>query len=397
MKIFARNLSIALLFLFSVNLYNYESRILVVVFLAAMLFIQRGSIPITQTSAFLGIYSLIYYGFAIIYNPDMMTYYIIPFLLGPFMGYSVGIILMRGIDCDKNKLLKIVIYAVILGRFVHGLLNFIASNGYSGYVRNGVDFWTKSTIAATGQGALMTMVISLLFYVLFILKRNDIIEKIVVLSAVIMALVNSLLSASRTALIIMITVFCLCSVMYVLLSNISKTKKTKMIMGIMIVFAILAVFYQNNVFGVKTYWETTPLYERLNTESDYQLGDENRMEMIIDTLNNALDNPLGSGDMSSTAHNMWLDALKQTGWLPFILLVAFTVMVVKKVIRLIRNKSVPTDIKYLAFSVILGSLINFGVEPIMKGMPYYFVAFCVIVGAVDEYGCNTKTWQKGDG
>lgn len=109
MKISSKTVSLILLFLFAVNFFNYESRIILIVFFSLMLLNQRRSLPITSTSILLGVYSIIYYIFAALYNPGMMTYYIIPFLLGPFIGYSIGIILMRKRDVGSEKLLKIIV------------------------------------------------------------------------------------------------------------------------------------------------------------------------------------------------------------------------------------------------------------------------------------------------
>lgn len=385
MKISSVNLCLLILFLFSINFLNNESRILLILFVLVMCLVHEWKLPITTTGMLLGIYSVIYYGFAAVYNPSMMTFYIIPFLLGPFIGYSIGIVFMRILETDKEKALKVVIYVIIAGRFAHGLLNFVVSNGYSGYLRNGVDFWTHSTLAATGQGALMTMSISLLFYGVFILKKNKTLEKSAVLVAVILSAINSLMSASRTAIIIMIIVFLTCFIVYLFLSKENRSDKTKMIFGLLILALVLTVLYRADIFRIRTYWETSPLYERINNESDFIKGDENRVEMIMNAFNSAWDKPFGDGDMTTTAHNLWLDALKQTGWIPFIMLLFFTAIVIKRVISLLRCGVVSQETKYLVFSVILGTLINFAVEPIMRGMPYYFVAFCIIAGAIEEF------------
>ena len=385
MKISSVNLCLLILFLFSINFINNESRILLLLFFLVMWLIHEWKLPITTTSIFLGIYSAIYYVFAAVYNSNMITYYIIPLLLGPFVGYSIGIALMQVMKTDKEKALKHIIYIIIAGRFAHGLLNFIVSNGYSGYLRNGVDFWTHSTLAATGQGALMTMSISLLFYGIFILKKEKMVEKIVVLAAVVLSLLNNLMSASRTAIVIMVVVFLTCLIIYICLSKENWLDKTKMIFGLLILVLVLAVLYKSNILGLRTYWETSPFYERINTESDYIEGDENRINMIVNALENAWDNPLGDGDMTTTSHNLWLDALKQTGWIPFIMLVIFTAVVIKRVIKILRCSAVSQEIKYLVLSIVLGVLFNFSVEPIMRGMPYYFVAFCIIAGAIEEF------------
>lgn len=398
MKISYKQISLVLLFMFSLNFINMESRILLLTFVAVMLISPRWKLPITTTSLILALFSISYYLLAVIYNSSMMTYYVIPLLVGPFIGYSIGIILLDNSYQDYSKGLKIIIYTIVFGRFIHGLLNFISSSGYTGYIRNGLDFWTKTIIAATGQGALMTMAISLLFYSVFVVKKSNIFEKAATLLCVIVSLVNSLLSASRTAMIIMVLVFILCAITYILISNEEESKKRKLIVGMVVLGLLFFWVYRSNTFGVKSYWESTPLFERINTVTSYEMGDQNRMMMITTTLNEALDRPLGNGNMSSTAHNLWLDVLKQTGWLPFVLLVSFTVITLKRLIRMIRNERIPTDVKFLLFSVLTGAIFNFAVEPIFKGMPYYFVSFCVIAGAMERYSnyMNGPVLENGD-
>lgn len=398
MKISYKNISIFLLFLFSLNFINMESRILLLTFVALMLITPRWKLPITTTGFILALFSISYYLFAAIYNSSMMTYYIIPLLVGPFIGYSIGVILLDNSYQDYSKGLKIIIYTIVFGRFIHGLLNFISSSGYTGYIRNGLDFWTNSIIAATVQGTLMTMAISLLFYSVFVVKKSNIFEKAATLLCVIVSLVNSLLSASRTAMIIMVLVFILCAITYIFISNEEKSKKRKLIVGMVVLGLLFFWVYQSNTFGVKSYWESSPLFERINNASYYEEGDKNRMDMLAVTISGALNSPLGNGDMSSTAHNLWLDVLRQTGWIPFVLLVIFSVMTIIKMIRIIRSEGVPTDIKFLLFSVLTGTLLNFAVEPIFKGMPYFFVSFCVIAGAMERYSnyMNGPVLENGD-
>lgn len=201
MKITSNTIWLLLLFLFALNAFNMESRIILGIFVLVVLIECNGRVWITRTSVLLFFFSLSFYLLAAMYNPTMMTYYILPFLLAPFMGYIVGYSVMnspKNVDqTSAPKRLKMLIYAIVFGRFTHGLLNFISSNGYQGYIRNGMDVWTKTIIAATGQGALMTMSISLLFYALFVVKNENLLEKEVLLAAVVLSLLNSLFSASR--------------------------------------------------------------------------------------------------------------------------------------------------------------------------------------------------------
>lgn len=387
MKISFRYVLYILLFLFSINLYNLESRIIVFLFLTILLEILNSGrklyIPATTTSIVLFLFCCIFYLFAAIYNPAMWTFYILPFFLGPVLGYTTGLLILETSNYEKS--LKDIVMVIVFGRFCHGLLNMIISGGYVGFNRNGLDFWTKDIIAATGQGALMTMSISMLFYSLFIVPNSKFLKKISIITMVILSIINSVLSASRTAILIMIIVFVICLLIFSGKSIENNKENQNIIIKSGLILLVLILMFKNNLFGITSYWEATPLFDRLTTESSYQLGDENRQYMLNNAVASSLFNPFGDGDMSSTAHNLWLDVLKQTGWGTFGLLVYFTHRVLKNLYLLIKDKSSSIDIKSILLSVIIGSLINFSVEPIFKGMPYYFVAFCIIAGVLEKY------------
>src|SRR5699024_6316388 len=152
------------------------------------------------------------------------------------------------------------------------------------YNRNGMDIWTNSVIAATGQGALMSLCISLLFYMLFVVNRkNNFKMKIILFIAVIFAIYNSLVTASRTALIIMIIVFVVNIFCTVIMRSQDSKLKIKRIFKISIFVVIAVLLYSNNAFQIKERWENKPLYERITDETGYQSGDEYRKESIYKT------------------------------------------------------------------------------------------------------------------
>ena len=379
-----------ILFLFALNFVNMESRLILILFISVILWKGKGKVNVTRNVIYLLIFSSTFYIISVIYHREMMTFYVLPYLVGPATGYLCGYEMMKW---NKNNLdlhIKKIIYIIIFGRFTHGALNYVVSHGYENVLRNGNDFWTKSVLAATGQGALMTMMISLLFYAIFILKKNNIIEKYIIIFCIGVSILNNLKSASRTALIVMVLVF-ICCVFYTLFSSTMSMKK-KFIFLIMFVILgmVLTVGYNHNVMNVKSNWETTALYERINTPTDFEEGDENRKEMYLDAIRVGTTHPFGDGTLN-TAHNFWLDILKQTGWIPFLSCLLFTIYTLRDVFFIVNRKKTCEQIRYLVLSVNLAILINFAVEPIMKGMPYYFVSFCIIAGAMC---CYRKLLEK---
>lgn len=372
------------LFLFAINFVNMESRLIFLLFLISVIWVNKCKIPKNRNIFILIGFSSVFYILSSIYHMEMLTYYILPYLLAPTMGYIVGYQLMSYNSYNSDLQLKRIFYILIFGRFFHGLLNFIVSNGYENIVRNGNDVWTKSIIAATGQGALMTMTISLLYFGIFVVPQKRYIEKTFILISVWLCVLNNLKSASRTGIIIMIVIFILCIIYTVLGAKYSSRKKFTIIGTLIVVLALGFLVYNNDFGGIKTNFENSALYSRVNNPVDYESGDENRKNMYLDAIRIGFTKPFGDGTLD-TAHNFWLDIFKQTGFIPFLLALIYTINIIRDIWFIIKNHFVNEEIKYLILSVCTAVLINFAVEPIMKGMPYYFTVFCIMEGAMRKY------------
>ena len=373
-----------ILFLFSMNFINMESRLVLVLFLSVFLLYKCICIP--KKSILLILFSILFYIISVYYHREFLTYYVLPYLLAPTMGYLVGSTIINKCSFENlDNMVRYYIFIIVFGRFTHGFMNMIISGGFVDYNRNGMDIWTNSVIAATGQGALMSLCISLLFYMLFVVNRkNNFKMKIILFIAVIFAIYNSLVTASRTALIIMIIVFVVNIFCTVIMRSQDSKLKIKRIFKISIFVVIAVLLYSNNAFQIKERWENTPLYERISDETGYQSGDEYRKESLFKTIEEAYKYPFGDGSLDTT-HNLWFDVLKQVGWFPFILLVTFTVVAIHDVLKIVKNSSILLENKYLILSICCAFLINFFVEPVFKGMPYYFVDFCIFAGMLNIY------------
>lgn len=128
---------------------------------------------------------------------------------------------------------------------------------------------------------------------------------------------------------------------------------------------------------------SSPLFERLSVAENFKSGDTSRINMYILALTNVIDKPFGDGTLD-TAHNLWLDILKQTGWIPFMFLIVFTFSAVKNISIFIKSKNFSESNRFLVLSIIIAYFLNFFVEPIMKGAPYYFSSFCICLGCIEK-------------
>ncbi len=373
------------LLLFAMNFMNMESKLVFLLLLLSVVYFTH-KIKLDMGLVWITLFSASFYLLSTIYHPSMMTAYIWRYVVGPIGGYIIGVGFYQNSQKkeDQDKYLLRIIFVIIIGRFIHGFLNMTIS-GNLGQLRNGTDIWTRSIIAATGQGALMTLSISLLFYVLFMVKWKDQKrEKIILLFMVIASVMNSLITASRTAVIIMATVFVICSV-YMLFSPVISRKEKRIFKYSLILFvALVAVLYLLDFMSIQGMIQNSPLMERILNPKFRDIGDQNRYKMFVDALYVGINHPFGDGTLN-TAHNLWLDIFKQTGWFPFLFLMLFSIYSVRCCFRIFKNSEYPINMKILLLSILTAFLMNFAVEPIMKGMPYYFTCFCIFAGMITGY------------
>lgn len=379
------------LLVFAMNALNYESRLLPITFLV-LIILEGPRFPINRGTVYLFSFSITFYIISVMYHPEMITFYILPYLIGPTLGYAIGGKLL----CVSSKeeavnITKATIFSIVTGRFLHGALNFFVSDGYRTVIRNGIDIWTGTVLSATGQGALMTLAASLLFYGLFIMPfEHNKARKLAVITMSSISFANYLMSATRGGLYIALIVFVTESIIYLLFER-KNIKQRRRIIILLTVLVVLVCFESTTgMLGIRDALNQTALLTRIRNEEDVGLSNEGRVMMLTDVLAKASDLPFGDGELS-TAHNLWLDILKQTGWIPFVFLAIFTAYIIRRFWLLEKDLQQPLEIRYLVLAVALSACMNFFIEPVMKGMPYYFVGFCVIAGAVDGLIVETRS------
>lgn len=165
------------------------------------------------------------------------------------------------------------------------------------------------------------------------------------------------------------------------------------LLWIVLVLAIVVV-----VFLESDLWK---LVELKNESYDLGTG-SGRVDRIQFWWDVVLAHPFGTPDYSKMslpfAHNFWLDFAKIAGWVPAIMLVLFSLLNVRDVIRVVKNKSITPNVKLLVVTMTLAFLLAFSVEPIFEGakmgMIMYFF-FCGIVSALPHYSSNPlEVWKR---
>lgn len=280
-------------------------------------------------------------------------------------------------DEDPYKGFYRLVVAVALGLLIHYALNWL-TNLSSDY-RNTVDIWTDTVIAATGQAAIACIPLSLAIACLFIDCQKK--YKVFAWIAIGIALMYNLILSGRTMFIIALVVV-LVAFLYRLAEQ-GKNRMRTIVIALLIVGVVL-ILYQGNVFGIRSFVERSPFYERFfMEESTMELDEDGRMEHKLYYVRNAYLHLFGGSHMHEVvgyAHDIYLDTYDESGIFAFLGVTVYIIHAVWILIKLLKDKTVPFALRQIALCVSVGIHLVFWVEPILQGMPWLFASFCLLDG-----------------
>lgn len=119
------------------------------------------------------------------------------------------------------------------------------------------------------------------------------------------------------------------------------------------------------------------------------LREDPRILVYSRALSQMFDFPFGGYRMNlglAYAHNLWIDVLYAAGLIPFLFLLTYTLKSIINLISILNIDSMNNkDFKIFIFSIFVGYLLNFMVEPILEGVPYMFLSFCLFNGMIRKY------------
>ncbi len=139
------------------------------------------------------------------------------------------------------------------------------------------------------------------------------------------------------------------------------------------------------------------ILEQRNNDQEELMGANGRTELWLASLNNLTTQPFGwemSSDISEFSHNLWLDVDRIAGIIPFIFLSLFTILCVNLV-----TKTLKTAPRHLYFNttilvLFIGFMAVFFVEPVMEGLYYLFLIFCLFIGILSGYVGTGLLYKK---
>lgn len=279
----------------------------------------------------------------------------------------------------RSKSSIISIKLLIYGFFLHGALNILAyaMNPSTMIQRSMINIW-GGQLTATLQNLLFIPIISLLFYGIYILKDKK--RKIFIIIACMTALYGSIVSASRTLLYLVLICF-----LINMIFNAQKNhyRRINILVSVLALVVALVAAYEFNLFGIRLWVESSSLGERIATgiSTNDSLIKNIRWTMSLKILSELPRHPFGNITVVHYAHNLFLDIVKYTGLIPAIGLLLWSIAeVVKHYFYTRSNFSDEWDA--IMFSMAIGFMIVFFLEPVLEGLPIIFGAFCYLCGVI---------------
>lgn len=335
-----------------------------------------------EVSFYLLIFSSLSYMVIYIYNYGILSLSAF-FLRGiaPIILYHSGYVV--GID-GFSRVGKCVLIMAI-GGFLHGFLNVITNLNVNFLLINGRQYNDiyGGYLSGTLQNLYFISICSLALYFIAVEKNKRM--KLIGTCCILFGLYGSITNASRTLLFITLIVFMASILIY-------QCNKTNFLFaitntgGIILSLSLIALLViWTDMFHVQEWFASTALGRRESIAfagSTFLQND--RWVYAREILRRLPANPMGNIDYSHYAHNLWLDIAKESGIIPFILYISYSISAVILAVRAIKNNSYELKDKLLIFSPSLGIFLTFFSEPIMQGHPITFTVFCFIVGGVSS-------------
>lgn len=375
-----------ILFLISISFLDRINDIMVIfgIYSLALVVLYWEKITFNLEFILLVAFGTAYFFTYIRYN-DYTKWTHIKYWLGAPLMYLAGKFF---INRKTEKYFKWVIIVTMVGLFTYVMLSMISYlNLELEGVRQTQDFWAGHVIGATNLGVYIVSIGTLMPFMFFNLSwKKEYYLKIPLIIMFILSIYFTILLANRTYFIIILLTFLSSLVMEVILS---KGKKIKLILTIIVAIVAFLILYNIDFLNIKTFIESTKWYDRYIKTVTSGFFNDARFKVYPHIIRQFFDYPQGGYLMDlgglHYAHNLWLDVLYAVGNYPFYMLVAYSILTGVTLVRLILNKQIPTNVKTLVFGVFIAYTLQFMVEPIMEAVPYVFYLILLINGATYQY------------
>ena len=334
----------------------------------------------------------------LIFNPEsreQITNMLKPFTY--FVAYTMGISLLKNESSfeECQRYTRYVIYVVAGGTVSHFVLNLVTNIG--SLERDTIDFWTNSVMGATGQACLASIGVGVV--AAFIFSRVSKKQKLLAILLACVVFIYNLILAGRTLIFLMLIMF----VIAFLHKKIEdKTNILNGIIVVVIIAAIVLIIYSRDILGIKSMFEDSNFYFRFFEGRGHNVFEDSRIRyklMYLEEMPNYL---LGGNHIRSLrgvyAHDLFLDTYDEASVFAFIAIVFYIISSLVRMAKIVRNKEILFETRQLVLCVYVAINIQFWLEPILRGMPWLLLSYCMIDGMVAFFlsGANHSSIKESN-
>lgn len=325
------------------------------------------------------IFYALFYSFSA--DPAEGKQFILIYSLSPPTFYLIGKYLVRT-KPPTNTIFYILFFITAIfsiSAVISVFLNF-QEGGFAQLDRSIPMFWDGSPVSATIMGGFLTFNMCIPALLISTQGKKGIVFNVGALILFILSLICVLRLGSRTQLGIFLitTVF---AILYMLPRQ--SIKKNVWLFGLL---AVVIVFLIRNVsFDLNADWLTT-FAGRLSRGTGELASGGGRTERWIKSLEYMVSYPLGWEQKEfGYSHNLWLDVLRVSGIIPFIILIVYSI---RSFIQIKRTVLINKESTYLNTQIIIYAIamfLLFMMEPIFEGLFSLFVVFCIYKGIINKH------------
>lgn len=321
-----------------------------------------------------------------VFSPNMGTdiYSILRILVYPMcvlIGYNI-------VNADSKEMIEkraiMIIVSLAAGAYVHFLLNLLI-NINTNSTRNALDYWTFSKLSATGHSSMACMMIGVAISGIF--TKTKFYIKCLCIGVIISIMYFNLILSGRTTFILIAGIMGL-NFLFFMFTHRDQGEKIKLCFISSVFICIMIIAVHNNLFGIMDTIESSNFYIRFFRNNSVEgIAEDNRLLFKTMYIQHMLQYPFGGNELRNAiggayAHDVLLDTYSIAGIFAAGAVLAMILISIKRSTSLLFHHIFHRDLAVLISNVLISVFFVFSLEPILEGMPWLFMSFCIICGTM---------------
>lgn len=343
----------------------------------------------------MGTYAIV---FGHYYANDFTKMELIKLGIVPFLAYIGGKVLVALQDKEQlNKWLKCLVLILSFGITIHATLNYFKYLETGFFIESGkrwLDYWVEVPLFATEHSFYGAIMAGLLFYGCYEMLQKRINGFFVVLGVIWVNYIN-IQVVNRMVLGITGAVFILSIFIYLFLVRKDKRKIKRFCFVLLGIIIFLAIIWLLNIGGFKE----TSYYEAL-LHRDGGIIKNVRFQIqwnAIKQLPSAWKGGLQISSMGYTnLHNFWLQVANETGIVPFLCIVGYTVLSIIDTIKILNKEELDISVRILLPSAYAGMLGYFSMEQGGHGTADFIMYLMLLGGIISQTRKCLEAQEKNE-